>query len=116
MGFLEQSDLPLLPSRSLALPSPVPKSPGVYAWYFRDVPSAVPTSGCITRDGLTLLYVGISPGKRPSTQTLFHRLRYHYQGNAEGSTLRLTLGLLLGLRLRVVGSGTSRYPTETSQV
>jgi hypothetical protein len=37
------------------------------------------------------------------------RNRYHYRGNAEGSTLRLTLGCLLssslGLRLRRVGSG-----------
>src|SRR5690349_9933035 len=38
------------------------------------------------------------------------RLRYQMRGNAEGSTLRLTLGCLLsdelGLQLRRVGSGT----------
>jgi hypothetical protein len=38
------------------------------------------------------------------------RVRYHYTGNAEGSTLRLTLGVLLaeelGIELRRVGSGT----------
>jgi hypothetical protein len=43
-------------------------------------------------------------------KTLWHRIRYHYQGNAEGSTLRLTLGCLLadelGIELRRVGSGT----------
>ncbi|MGA5843732.1 GIY-YIG nuclease family protein [Streptomyces pseudogriseolus] len=33
------------------------------------------------------------------------RVRYHYRGNAAGSTLRLTLGCLLGLELRRVGSG-----------
>jgi hypothetical protein len=37
-------------------------------------------------------------------------VRYHYQGNAEGSTLRMTLGCLLadrlGIPLRRVGSGT----------
>ena len=37
------------------------------------------------------------------------RIRYHYQGNAEGSTLRLTLGCLLSeeldIELRRVGSG-----------
>jgi hypothetical protein len=48
-------------------------------------------------------------GKRPSTQSLWHRIRYHYRGNAEGSTLRLTLGCLLaqqlGIQLRRVGSG-----------
>jgi hypothetical protein len=63
----------------------------------------------------TLLYVGISPkappksGRPPSRQTMRSRLRYHMRGNAEGSTLRLTLGCLLaaalGLELRRVGSG-----------
>ncbi|GAA2932272.1 hypothetical protein GCM10010446_16360 [Streptomyces enissocaesilis] len=33
-------------------------------------------------------------------------MRYHCRGNAAGSTLRLTLGCLLGLELRRVGSGT----------
>jgi len=65
-------------------------------------------------DGKTLLYVGISPKQtsrqgKPSTQTIWHRIRYHYRGNAEGSTLRLTLGCLLsdqlGVELRRVGSG-----------
>ncbi|MFF8271916.1 GIY-YIG nuclease family protein [Streptomyces sp. NPDC016562] len=32
-------------------------------------------------------------------------MRYHYRGNAAGSTLRLTLGCLLGLELRRVCSG-----------
>jgi hypothetical protein len=64
---------------------------------------------------MPLLYVGISPkrppqnGARSSTQTLRSRLRYHYRGNAEGSTLRLTLGCLLAESLEIslyrVGSG-----------
>jgi hypothetical protein len=82
----------------LASPCPIPAVAGVYGW--------------------TLLYVGISPkapprnGRRPSRQTVRSRVRYHYRGNAEGSTLRLTLGVLLadrlGLELRRVGSGTRR--------
>jgi hypothetical protein len=40
---------------------------------------------------------------------LWSRARYHYTGNAAGSTLRLTLGCLLagrlGIQLRRVGSG-----------
>ena len=44
-----------------------------------------------------------------SQQTLRKRIRYHYTGNAAGSTLRLTLGCLLaerlGIQLRRVGSG-----------
>ena len=84
---------------------------GVYAWYFREVPDTVPTGGCLQAHGLALLYVGIAPrhpptsGAHPSGQTLRHRLRNHYRGNAAGSTLRLTLGVLLGLELRRVGSG-----------
>jgi hypothetical protein len=99
----------------LAAPSPVPREPGVYAWYFHDLPPAVPADGCHRHDDLTLLYIGIAPkappknGKPASTQRLYHRVRYHYRGNAEGSTLRLTLGCLLadtlGIRLRRVGSG-----------
>jgi hypothetical protein len=64
---------------------------------------------------MRLLYVGISPkrppgnGRAPSKQNLQKRINYHYTGNAEGSTLRKTLGCLLanelGIQLRRVGSG-----------
>jgi hypothetical protein len=107
-----------LVSRSEALrrtACPLPKEPGVYAWYFKSVPRSVPTEFCHTHNGLTLLYIGISPkaspnnGRPPSKQRLFHRIRYHMRGNAEGSTLRLSLGCLLsedlGIRLTCVGSG-----------
>lgn len=102
-------------TEALSIPSPVPKEPGVYGWFFKSTPQGVPTDGCIQRDGLTLLYAGISPkappknGRPPSKQRLHDRIRYHYKGNAEGSTLRLTLGVLLsshlGIELRRVGSG-----------
>jgi len=98
----------------LSRPSPVPKAPGVYAWYFRAL-DCVPSSACLSCGEFRLLYIGISPsappmnGKLPSRQSLYHRLRYHMQGNAEGSTLRLSLGCLLanelGIELRRVGSG-----------
>jgi hypothetical protein len=81
----------------------------------------VNVSGCEQRDGLTLLYVGISPtrpptGDRPTTtHDLRKRIRYHFGGgnaDAEGSALRKTLGVLLaeelGLELRRVGSGRRR--------
>lgn len=65
-----------------------------------------------------LLYIGISPkepptnGRMPSRSTLRQRLRTHYAGNAAGSTLRKTLGCLLGddigVTLRRVGYG-DRY-------
>jgi hypothetical protein len=84
----------------LARPCPVPAEAGVYGWYFKGLPG-VPISTCVERDGLRLLYVGISPkappqgGGRPSRQSLRSRVRYHYRGNAYGSTLRLSLGCLL---------------------
>lgn len=100
----------------LANPCPVEACSGVYGWWFDKLPADdIDTSGCVKRDGLTLLYAGISPskpatnGRAPSKQNIRTRIRYHYRGNAYGSTLRLTLGALLsddlGLQLRVVGSG-----------
>lgn len=96
-------------------PSPVPESPGVYGWWFRQLPAPMDTSGCATTDGFTLLYTGISPkrppanGRQASGQNLRERIRTHYAGNAEGSTLRKTVGCLLshelGIELRRVGSG-----------
>jgi hypothetical protein len=98
----------------LSRPSPVPKSSGIYAWYFRAL-DGVPSTNCLTCGEFKLLYIGISPsapptnGKAPSRQTLCHRVQYHMRGNAEGSTLRLSLGCLmanqLGIELRRVGSG-----------
>jgi hypothetical protein len=89
-----------------------PATAGVYAWFFKMIPSGVPCDGCIERDGRTLLYVGISPASATSRETLRSRIRYHYRGNAEGSTLRRTLGCLLrtelGTVLRHVGSGKRR--------
>jgi hypothetical protein len=79
------------------------------------MPSNIPVAGCVRSGDYVLLYAGIAPkapsanGRPPSTQTLFDRIRYHLRGNAEGSTLRLTLGCLLaaalGIELRRVGSG-----------
>lgn len=99
----------------LTRPCPLPRAPGAYAWYFELGSLPVPEDNCHVFDGRVLLYVGISPkppsanGAPPSKQTVAHRLRYHYRGNAAGSTLRLTLGCLLahklGIELRRVGSG-----------
>jgi hypothetical protein len=96
-------------SEVLAKPSPVPGSAGVYAWYFDQPPPDVPTAGTHTRDDHFLLYVGIAPRKptgsgQASRRTLRDRLRQHYALNAYGSTLRLTLGCLLGFELRRIAS------------
>ena len=76
----------------------MPAAHGLYAWYFGDLPASIPIEGCLTLDGKTLLYIGIAPDKecKPnSSQSLLRRIQYHYRGNAEGSTLRRTLGALL---------------------
>lgn len=87
----------------------------MYAWYFNVEPPDVPFVNVHRVEAHALLHIGISPsrppanGKAPSRQNLSKRLRYHVQANAEGSTLRVTLGSLLaprlGIRLVRVGSG-----------
>src|SRR4051812_41306754 len=86
-------------------PSVVPARPGVYACYFDEPPPHVDITECHRGRNLILLYVGISPkappanGRAASRSTLRQRLRTHYAGNAAGSTLRRTLGCLLGEKL-----------------
>lgn len=109
---------PVTREQVFADPSPVPEEPGAYGWWFRTIPGSIDTSGCEQRDGLTLLYVGISQGPppengRPRTpQNLRKRIGYHFGGggaDADGSTLRKSLGLLLAddleIELRRIGSG-----------
>lgn len=70
---------------ALVRPSPVPAVAGVYGWHFKQPPHPV-------MDAERLLYVGIAPrymANGISTQNLRKRVRYHYRGNAAGSTLRL---------------------------
>ncbi|MGX1905026.1 GIY-YIG nuclease family protein [Enterobacter asburiae] len=106
----------------MSAPSPVPAVNGIYFWWFKEIPPGVPAEGCITFDDYTLLYVGISPdqrGKPNSRSNLRKRIKTHYSGNAAGSTLRRTLGVLLSREssfpLRRVGSGsrmTFTHPGE----
>jgi hypothetical protein len=109
----------------LTRPSPVPAQDGVYGWWFRELPPLVLADGCHQHQGLWLLYAGISPnrpsqdGRPPSKQTLRDRIKYHYTGNAEGSTLRKTRGRLLAndlkIQLRRVGSGNRMTFVEGEQ-
>jgi hypothetical protein len=68
----------------------------------------VPTGACEKADGAPLVYVGIAPSRPGTRDNLKKRLRQHFSGNAEGSTLRLTLGCILseslGIELRATGS------------
>ncbi len=72
----------------LTRPTPIPPVPGIYGWHFANAPDPA-------LDANRLLYVGIAPRHmrpRVSGQSLRTRIRYHFRGNAAGSTLRLTLG------------------------
>jgi hypothetical protein len=108
MTFFRRAPL-LSRQEILARPDLVPSTRGVYAWFFRSIPPFVPSDGCFAREDLSLLYIGISPKNAQSRQNLRKRITYHLRGNAEGSTLRLTLGSLLATQsdfpLRRVGSG-----------
>jgi len=66
-------------------------SNGVYGWYFDEIPAMVPTDGCITRKGFTLLYVG--KGKRLRDRIL----NMHFKGTHKVSTLRKSLRAVLSL-------------------
>ncbi len=102
----------------LTKPCPVPKEPGIYGWFFTEVPGSMNTDRCLQLGSATLLYIGISPQRpalngRPTraSRNLQARIRYHYTGNASGSTLRTSLGCLLANRLKIhlqpIGSGAS---------
>ena len=95
------------------------------AWYLRMVLQGYSREhicNCVTKDSLTLLYVGISPdkiGKPNSRQNLGTRITTPFQGNAEGSTLRRSLGVLLaeksGYPLCRVGSGKRMTLTHSEE-
>ena len=107
LTHLTQPDRLWSRSECLSHPSPVPASYGLYGWYFHELPTGVDGSGCVRKLGCTLLYVGIAPSRPvghnglPSTQSLRNRIRMHYAGNAEGSTLRRSLGVLLRTKLKL---------------
>lgn len=88
-------------SRQEVLTSPVPTQPGIYAWFFQEIPRQIPTTGCTTAGELTLLYIGLSPKSAMSSNNLRNRIRSHYRGNASGSTLRYSLGVLLAEKLEL---------------
>ena len=119
--FEELTNPKTLYSRSeiLTKPCPVPQNRGLYAWYFINIPPLVISEGCIKKDEKTLLYAGISPKDENSKQNLRKRITNHFRGNAEGSTLRLTLGTLLSREsdfpLRRVGSGNRKTFTHLGE-
>jgi hypothetical protein len=81
-----------------------PAQPGVYGWWFLEgsLPM-VPTMGCLKREDRTLLYVGVARKKANATTILADRiLGCHFDGKATNSTLRSSLGVLLGKQLGTI--------------
>jgi len=74
----------------------IPKTKGVYAWYFAHGKLNVPANPYFRVDDFELVYVGIAGKKPESKGSLRDRIyNQHINGNAEGSTLRFSLGILL---------------------
>src|SRR5688572_4743351 len=83
------------PSHIRATPCPAPAARGIYAWFFRDLFPGIEPADRLTRDGHTLLYVGISPSSETGNSTVRKRLLIHCKTTAYRSTLRYSLGALL---------------------
>jgi hypothetical protein len=75
----------------------VPSEPGFYAWWTSGWATLrAPAHLHPTEPNWSLLYVGISPARASSSQTLRGRvLNNHLGGNTGSSTFRLTLAALL---------------------
>jgi hypothetical protein len=81
-------------------PTLVPKSAGIYGWWFSTAPPGVPLVGAVVHNGARLLYVGIAPREpasngQASKKTIRDRLKNHCRGPIASSTLRRTLVCLL---------------------
>ncbi len=91
----------------IADPSLIPAAPGIYGWYFNEMPHP-DLPGVRTRfDEWSLLYIGIAPGRAGSNSNLRTRINTHLRATARRSTLRLTLGSLLKERLELQPSPAS---------
>jgi hypothetical protein len=91
-------------------PTILPRSPGIYGWWFKALP-LVPTEGTLARAGRRLLYIGISPSRKSTqagSRTIRDRLLNHCRGPIVCSTLRRTLACLLAAELALC---VSRLPS-----
>jgi hypothetical protein len=82
----------------MARPSAAPNEPGLYTWWFDDLPN-VPLDSLLDQMGFKLAYVGIAPQTPRSRRTLRQRLRDHCRGPIATSTLRRSLTAILSHRL-----------------
>jgi hypothetical protein len=75
----------------------LPAAPGFYCWWSRrGAIGGLPDVAHPRESDLSLLYVGISPGREGSRQTIRSRvIGNHLKGNVGSSTFRLALAALL---------------------
>lgn len=81
-------------SEVLNKPSAAPDEPGIYAWWFDELPN-VPLEGALEQCGFRLAYIGIAAYREGSRRTLRQRLRNHCKGPIATSTLRRSLAAIL---------------------
>jgi hypothetical protein len=76
-----------------------PQTPGTYgAWgAIEHLPPIIDITGCPQVAGHALIYAG-------QTGDLRDRIQQHYRINSDGSSLRIRLGIALGLDLRLISS------------
>jgi hypothetical protein len=81
----------------LQSPELLPATPGFYGWWSRSgALASVPHITHPTRDDICLMYVGISPARETSRQTVRSRvIGNHLNGNVGSSTFRFVLAALL---------------------
>jgi hypothetical protein len=89
----------------------LPAGPGFYAWWSRQGAIApAPHVAHPTDATLGLLYVGISPSRLSSRQTIQGRiLRNHLRGNTGSSTFRFVLAALLANELTLTPVAASKH-------
>ena len=74
----------------------LPRARGVYGLFFGTSPGHAPTTGCLTRDGGSLLYIGTAGADLGKKGTLRNRLGdHHLGGNERRSTVCQTLCALM---------------------
>jgi len=95
----------------------VPRSRGIYAWFFRSLPPGVPSLDTCSGQFGTLLYVGIAPNGPVSKRTLRDRIKDHLKGPIAASTLRRSLAGLLAkdLGLKIVRNSQGRVQLPPDQ-
>jgi hypothetical protein len=111
--YFKSPDILWSPLELREFPENVPKLKGVYGWYFGTIPRGIPRKPFIESKGWKLLYIGIAGQSPTSLHVLRSRAGQHLKGNAEGSTLRMSLGCLLqeelGIRLQTQRTGGNTF-------